>query len=390
MFRFTRPVAHSIILSNISLLFVIVLWNSATNSVFAQNKDKNPNIKVSPWNFSVQAASGFLMAHSGSLQPIVKSYTHSLMLEAGYKTSGQNAWHQFYHYPTLGFGYYYSTLGNDEVLGRAQAIYGYIDAPYYDEKAITLSYKFGFGLSYLSKRYDIQTNIYNPAIGSHINVYAHFGFDARFRFLKNRLIVNTGPGFSHMSNGKIQTPNLGLNIIDWHLGIRYALGTPNLTKSDTLPQRPRHKFIGIWSGGAKEFTEPNHGKYFASTTTLDYEYAVGHKISWGLGFDYFYDGVAHQELIEKSDNNPFWNSNRYGIHAAYSIYYGRVSYIIQLGSYIAPQYTDYGFVFTRIGLRAQISKHLLFNVSMKTHWARADIVEFGLGYYIEKSGIKQK
>jgi hypothetical protein len=64
--------------------------------------------------------------------------------------------------------------------------------------------------------------------------------------------------------------------------------------------------------------------------------------------------------------------------------YYRVGLIVQMGSYINPYYDGNGYLYHRIGIRAKVSQHLIANLSLKTHWAKADIVEFGLGYYFTR------
>ena len=363
----------------LSLSFILLLVQLSFSQKDSLKYSFSDNLYVSG-----QYGGGFLIAHRSSLEPLVNTYTHSFLLEIGKTSYGKKSWEQLYNYPTLGLGYYHGNLGNDDIFGTTNALYGFIEAPYFPEKKVAFGYKFGFGLAYLSEKFDIDKNIYNVAIGSHINFFIHFSFDGKLNLLQDRLFIKTGLGFSHMSNGKTQTPNLGLNILDWHLSMGYYLGQRIPHYSSNFPKPSKHLFMFIVAGGFKEFTEANLGKYFAGNTTIEYEYSVGNKINWGLGSDIFYDGVVHEELIQKNDTKASQHATRVGLHASYTIYYHKVGFIIQMGSYIAPYYTDDGYIYHRVGFRVKISKNLLANLTMKTHWGRADIVEFGLGYYFTK------
>lgn len=334
--------------------------------------------------FSAQYSSGFLVAHRGSLESLVNTYTSSFQIEVGKTTYGKKAWEQLYHYPNLGIGYYQGNLGNNEVFGNTKALYGFIEAPYFPEKKVSFGYKFGFGLAYLSKSFDIDENIYNIAIGSHVNFLIHFAFDIKLNLLEDKLFIKTGLGFKHMSNGKIQAPNLGLNIVDWHLTAGYYIGKRVQHISKALPIRDKHTFMGIIAGGPKEFTNPDLGKYFGGNATIEYEYSIQRKVSVGLGADIFYDGVIREEMLQKEDPKAGMHAVRAGIHATYVIYYHKIGFIVQMGSYIEPYSKDDGYLYHRVGFRAKITDHLLANVTMKTHWARASIVEVGLGYYFSK------
>lgn len=364
-------------------LVYFFVWISYFPFVSAQQDSLKYTFKDNLF-ISGQIGKGFLIAHRSSLAPLVKSYTTSFLLEIGKSTFGKKSWEQLYNYPTLGIGFYHGSLGNDDIFGHTNGLYGFIEAPYLPEKTLSFTYKFGFGLAYLDKKFDLENNTYNIAIGSHVNYLIHFSFDLKINLLQNKLFIKTGLGFKHMSNGKTQTPNLGLNIVDWHINAGYYLGERKSHIKSSIPTRNKQTFIAIIAGGLKEFTSPNLGKYFAGNTTLEYEYAVKNKISWGAGADIFYDGVVYEELSLKEDPKAATGSLRAGLHASYIIYYHKIGFIIQMGGYIAPYYKDDGYIYHRVGLRAKITEHLLANFTMKTHWGRADIVEFGLGYFISK------
>jgi len=364
----------------LALLFLIAFY---FQFAFGQHDSARYRFKDNLY-FSAQLGSGFLIAHRSSLAPLVNSYTQSLFVEIAKSSFGKKAWQQLYNYPSLGIGYYHGSLGNNDIFGHSNGIYGFIEAPYFPEKKVSFTYKFGFGLAYLSKKFDLYDNIYNVAIGSHINYLIVFSFDFKFNLLHNKLFIKTGLGFKHMSNGKTQTPNLGLNIADWHLTAGYYIGERNSHITKSIERRNKQTFMLIVAGGLKEFTTPNLGKYFAGNTTFEYEHAFKTKISFGTGLDIFYDGVVHKELNQKEDNNAFAHAIRYGLHGTYVIYYHKVGFVIQMGTYIAPNYKDDGYIYHRVGFRAKITEHLLANLTMKTHWGRADIVEFGLGYYVSK------
>ncbi len=361
----------------------LFFWTLLIPKIFAQ-EDSTRSFFTDNLSVSGQFGAGFLMAHRGSLESLVNSYTSSFFFDIGKTTFGKKAWEQLYNYPTLGIGYYHGSLGNKDIFGHSDGIYGFIESPYFQEKTISFTYKFGFGLAYLNKKYDLNDNIYNVAIGSHVNYLINFSFDLRLKLLQDKLFLKTGLGFKHMSNGKTQTPNLGLNIFDWHITAGYYIGNRKSKIKKHIHQRKKHTFIAVIAGGLKEFTVPDLGKYFAGNTTLEYEYSIRNKISGGVGADVFYDGVVDKELSLLDDSESRTHAVRFGLHATYVIYYHKIGFIVQFGSYLAPYYRDDGYIYHRVGFRTKITKHLLANITMKTHWGKADIVEFGLAYFLSK------
>lgn len=372
--------------SKIFLFFIFSFLLVFSSHTKAQKQDQTHHFSDNIF-ISGQYDKGFLLAHRGALNTLANAYTQSINLEIGTSTFGKQEWHKDYNYPSLGIGYFRGNLGNQEVFGMANALYGFYDSPFFKEQTFALNFKFAFGLAYLSKKFDINENIYNVAIGSNFNYYVQLSLDLKLNLLQHRLFVKTGPSLSHMSNGKTQTPNLGLNLVGWHISSGYYIGSRNKNiKKANIQNKNRQKniFIIVASGGFKEGLEPNLEKYFAGNLTFDYEYAFFKKCHFGLGLDYFYDGVIKQDLIQLKDNEADLHANRMGIHAAYSIHYNKISFIVQMGSYIAPFYTEYGLLYHRVGFRAKLTKHLLANLSMKTFWGKAEIVEFGFGYYFMK------
>jgi len=350
-------------------------------SVWAQ---KSTSSKTDDFFFSLQYSKGITAAHRPSLSYLIKDYPVLFNFEIGRSMNGKKSWHQIFNYPYLGLGYAHFTLGNNEIFGLANAWYGFIDVPYYPEKKLNLDYKIGLGISYISNCFNVKNNIFNFAIGSHLNVYFNLAFDLKYNLLNKRLILATGFGITHVSNGKIQSPNLGLNILDFHLSTRYFFGKRREKIQSKYTYLKKHSFMIIGAGGAKEYSKPNMGKFFAGNLTFEYEYRNSNKVSWGIGSDIFYDGVLEDEFKWKNDNNPFLHANRAGLHLTYGFHYHKVDFIIQMGSYLFPYSTDDGYFYHRVGFRVLLSKHLIANLTMKTHWARADIVEFGIGYYWEK------
>jgi len=330
---------------------------------------------------SVTYGNGILMAHRASLKALINDYTYYTTIEIGTATYGKRPWESLFKYPMLGVGIYRGANGNNNLFGHTTALYGFVSSPYHNEKQVSFGYKFGGGMAYVEKPFDIDQNIYNIVIGSHLNVYIHLAFDLKLKLFNDKVFINTGLGFTHQSNGKIQTPNLGFNILDLHFTAAYFLGKQSKKIYKAFPQRKKHTFVGVITGGAKEYNEPNLGKFFAGSIILDYEYSVMKKSSWGAGLDFFYDGIIHDKYKTEQNSRALMHAGRFGAHLGYVFNYNKVGFIVQLGSYINPYYNDISILYSRIGIRAKVSKHLIANITMKTHYAKADIVEFGLAYY---------
>jgi hypothetical protein len=73
-----------------------------------------------------------------------------------------------------------------------------------------------WGVSYLNKKFDINTDPKDIAIGSHLNTFVQWKVLWHLK-LSNKLRLEPGLSFAHASNGRSQVPNLGLNVVSLNL-----------------------------------------------------------------------------------------------------------------------------------------------------------------------------
>jgi hypothetical protein len=57
-----------------------------------------------------------------------------------------------------------------------------------------------------------------------------------------------------------------------------------------------------------------------------------------------------------------------------------MNFILGMGVYLRDVYNPDGRLYHRIGMRYHATKHWSANLVLKSHWAKADYVEYGIGY----------
>jgi hypothetical protein len=327
---------------------------------------------------------GFVLPHSSSIAYFVNEHVTGFQLNIGLMTNGVKQWQQFYNYPRMGFGFYHSGLGNDEVYGKVNALYFYFDRMFINNKRhINFGNRISFGLGYINKRFDLENNYYDVAIGSKLNVYINYSLEGTIRIVP-KLQMKLGLGFSHMSNGRFFEPNKGLNLITSLVGIQYAFSDPLqylLPKQQDNFTDKKNQVIVMGAWGQKQISRRFHDRY--SVEALSGEYA--HKISrtsWlGLSLNTYYDPSIKKELAMDSVKSSTSDLIRVSINLSYELSMGKVSYILQPGWYLKNSYTTPGIWSNRIGIRYKINEHLLAGITIKAHWlAIADFIEWGIGY----------
>ena len=149
-------------------ILIIIFFIALYPNVLGQ-KGEEPN-----YFFETNYQYGFVWQHRPSIESILGGNINVLQLNIGKETYGQTYWDQLYRYPDWGAGFYCANLGNNEEMGVANAIYGYINIPLVLRKKFEVRYNISGGLAYLTKG--------NVAIGTHLNLY----FDDRLYYSQKR------------------------------------------------------------------------------------------------------------------------------------------------------------------------------------------------------------
>jgi len=359
--------------------FILGLFTALSFGVFSQEDNRQKlNFIVEP-----RFHYGLVIPFYDAIKYLVHDHARGFELLLVFPTYGKDYWEKLYRYPKAGAGYSCWDLGNKKVFGTAHALYGFFSAPVIElNRKLSMNYHISFGASYLTKTFDIDDNYLNRAIGSHGNVYFRIGIDARYQIFQ-RAEIMIESGFSHFSSGKFKSPNYGLNALTGSLGINYLVGDPAREKlqPEIPPLINRIQHSVVYSAGIKVFDNLIGYRYFISSLSYNLDWFWKHKRRLGIGADLFYDAsIAEAMAVDGVNNQNEANFIRFGIHGSYSLQYRKISMKIQLGHYLYSKYTDLSLIYSRLALQYLLTHHLLLNVSLKSHMAKADFIEWGIGY----------
>lgn len=325
---------------------------------------------------------GFIMPHHKSIEYMLEDHIRTFDLKASFPTYGNKYWNELYRYPYYGLGYYRSNLGNDEVYGKVNALYSYVKVPLLgsSEKA-NLSWQIAFGASYINNQFDIDENPQNLAIGSNLNIYVDLSLQSRIPLSKQFSLMNS-VRFTHVSNGKVKSPNKGLNVISGSVGVYYQL----TEKPDRIVAEPpvmdiKNEYTILYAGGIKSKTRYESGYFYASSLIFDYNRLYSLKGRWVFGADIFFD-ETNSQYSDQTGKAGILNSDLYqvGLHIGHDLVMGKLSLVINVGGYVyAPVPVD-APVYSRIGLRYRVKDKFIINYTLKSHWAMASYLEWGIGY----------
>lgn len=359
------------------LIFLIIIFSN-TFSCFSQLF----NSEIPGLGLEIDYGYGLVMPHHKSIEYFIEDHIQTLDIKINNASYGKKYWNQLFRYPAYGIGFYRANLGNDDVYGFVNALYSYVKVPVLgnSEKA-NLNWQFGFGASYLTKHFDIEENPQNLAIGSNLNIYVDLSLQANIP-LSEKFILTNNIRFTHFSNGKVKSPNKGLNVISGSVGLLYQFKNQPEKIVLELPEiENKNEYSVIYAGGIKTKSRYEAGYYYASSLILDYYNNYSHKGRWGFGTDLFYDETKRQ-FSDKNQKPNLVNSDLYqvGLHAGHEMVMGNFALIFYVGGYIYAPVEEEAPIYSRTGLRYRFSDKFIANLTLKSHWAIASYIEWGIGY----------
>lgn len=363
-------------LKRIFILFIVISSSYLANSQETKSLIKGLHIET---NYGY----GFVMPHHKSIEYFLEDHIQTFDITISKATFGNKYWNQLYRYPYYGIGFYRSNLGNKDVFGNANALYMFLKGPFWgSSNKINIGYQMSFGASYLTERFDIDKNYENLAIGSHINVFIGLSIQSSIP-LSERLAITNSARITHFSNGGVKQPNKGLNIFTGTIGLIYQLSssTPERVIKELPKIDDKNEYSIVYAVGIKRISRYESDKQFASSLAIDFNRNYSTKGRWCIGLDLFFD-QSNKEYSTNLDKVDALNSDLYqiGVHAGHDLVMGKFSIVMNLGGYIYAPVETLAPIYTRTGLRYRINNKIITNITLKSHWAKASFIEWGVGY----------
>lgn len=324
----------------------------------------------------VRAKGGFLAAHSSIMGHLAKQHAKSLEVSYMFQSKGRKEWQKAYNYPIFGVTAFASTAGNRDVIGNFYGLFAFMNLPLIKHEIYSLSAKIGAGLAYNSKVYDSESNIFQVAISTHINARITMGLENRFTFGNNSIVV--GIDATHFSNSAVKVPNLGLNLPFLSLGYAYRIKE----NKDTIT--PISKPVKYWQFGAvgivsvKEVFPTGGKKYPVYGLNLVARRFFNHK----TGMEFSVDFISKQAILKYHEDVPKTQAEilQIGAFVGFILPFDHLHLITGMGIYLKDKYQPEDFLYHRVGMRYVFDNGININLVLKSHWARADYTEFGIGY----------
>ncbi len=310
-----------------------------------------------------------------------------MRLDYAAKLQGR-AYHERLGNPLSGLSLTFIDHG-DPSTGRSYALSTFLQPTIISGKRHALSGRMSVGAAYIEKPFDEARNPLQFAIGSHLNFFVetHLVYEAK---LSERWGM-------HLQGGILPEQCRLDNILYKHPYRKcrdtYQLsseGKPALAflNQGTVETKTWQHFLDV-SIGMKTVNRLGDSLYRAigASYNAQYRYGILSSVLIGLDVDYNEGYIAERAYlnIQRGEGNevPF-KEVRWAMLLGHEFHLNRVSLVMQMGRYIVLPFNAHSRYFQRYGLRYYPSDKLYVSATLRTHAAKADYMEWSIGYSLFK------
>ncbi|HLA56483.1 MAG TPA: acyloxyacyl hydrolase [Flavobacterium sp.] len=329
---------------------------------------------------------GNVLPHSPDLYHLISGHPTGVMLSFSKQTHGNQEWERAYNFPDYGLFFLYQDFKN-QYLGECYAM-GLHYNFYFLQRS--LQFKISEGLAMATNPHDNETNFKNGAFGSQFLANSNFALSYRKQDLIDKFGIQAGFIFTHFSNGRIKSPNSGINTYDIYLGVNYNFDDRHQEyKTDTVA-RPKFtepiKYNFVLRSGVNESPIIGSGQKPFYHIGFYADKRISRKSALQLGTELFltesfkgfidYTSEAYPEQ-HVSANTDY---KRIGVFIGHELFINKLSLEVQLGYYVYQPFKYDIPVYDRVGAKYYIwDKKIFTGLAVKTHGFLAEAMEFSIG-----------
>ncbi|PQB03648.1 acyloxyacyl hydrolase [Aureitalea marina] len=328
---------------------------------------------------------GSILRHNKDIAHLIQGHPTGLVLSYNRKTFGARRWERTYGYPDWGLSFVYQNSGYS-VLGENYGLYAHANF-YFLKRHLML--RIGQGIAYASNPFDLNDNFKNNAYGSDLLSSTYVLLNFKWEDLFSGFGVQAGFHFLHYSNGNFRAPNSSTNALTFNLGINYQLNRspkPEYQgRENDTAVKDKIRFNFLVRAGVNESDYLNLGRQPFLVLSAFADKRLSYTSSLLFGAEVFFSKFLEKEIeylvASQLDRDLTGDEDyrRVGMFVGHDLHFDRLSVLAQLGYYVYYPYDFEGRTYIRAGLRYFFLPKLFGVVSMKSHGAKVEGVEFGVG-----------
>lgn len=350
--------------------------------VFCFSQD---NIELKKYTLDVSQFYGSVVLHNPDISHLITNHPGGLILGFNRKTYGSQEWEQLYNYPDYGASFVYQEM-NNETLGRNFGLYAHYNFYFFKRN---MQFRVGQGVAYTTNPYDKETNFRNNAYGSDFMSSTYLMLNYHKENIFKGLGFKAGISLIHYSNANFRAPNTSTNTFAFNAGLIYDLDGGEeivyIPKSEKKKVTEPVRYNFALRGGLNESDVVDLGQYGFFILSAYADKRLGRVSAIQLGTDVFFSNFLKElirfQSIAFPENNVSADDDfkRVGLFLGHELFINRTSVVTQLGYYVYYPFDFEGRVYNRIGLKRYFGDKIFGAITLKSHGAKAEAVEFGIG-----------
>ena len=344
--------------------------------------------KVTTNYVDFQIFRGNIYKHRNDISHLISGHPDGFLLSYNWKTNGSKEWHQVYNYPDYGISYHYVDFKN-QYLGVNHAIGVHYNFYFFNRN---LMFRISQGIGITSNPYDKETNNKNNAFGTKIMDNAYLLLQYNKENIIDRIGLQAGFMLTHFSNGRIKSPNSGINTVAFNIGLNYRFKENQEIIVDSLPLsasfKERVKYNIAFRTGVSEGPVPHLGQRQFYHVGLYVDKRIGRKSALQFGTDIFFSRYLEDYIKfvsvafpkeHKSYTDPNTDYKRIGLFVGHELFINKLSIETQFGYYVYKPFNYESDSYQRVGMKYYLSQKVFTGIGLKTHGGRAEALEATLG-----------
>lgn len=330
---------------------------------------------------------GNIALHNNDILHLINGHPEGYILSWNKKTYGFNDWEQRYNYPDYGVSFAYQNLKND-VLGDVSSLYAHYNF-YFLRRNIML--RIGQGLAFTTNPYHKEDNFRNIAFGSKLMSSTYVMLNYKKERIIDRFGLQAGFSLIHYSNANVKAPNTSINSVTFNLGVTYNLDDEEPEFVTVLSNTNKEKFTQpvkyniAFRSGINESDIVGSGQFPFYIVSAYADKRISQKNALQFGTDVFFSKFLKELIYYKSVAFPEEqiagdeDYKRIGVFVGHELFINKTSLISQLGYYVYYPFDFEGRTYFRVGLKRYFNDKWFGALTLKSHGAKAEAVEFGIG-----------
>lgn len=345
----------------------------------------NGQEEKNPFSIDVNYFYGTILEHNSDISSLITGHPSGLILSYNRKTYGKEAWESRFNYPDYGASFIFQDLKN-EFMGKNYGVYGHYNFYFFKRNLV---FRIGQGLAYTTNPYDKKENYRNTAFGTRLLSSTYMMLNYKKEQIFKGFGLQAGISLIHYSNANVKAPNSSINSFAFNIGVNYVIDDNQesmfIASTEDKKFTEKIKYNLAFRSGVNESDVNNSGQFAFYVVSAYADKRINRKSAIQVGTDVFFSNFLKTQIKYKSVAFPEDNVSgdedykRVGVFVGHELFISKTSLITQLGYYVYYPFDFEGRVYNRVGLKRYFNNKIYGALTLKSHGAKAEGVEFGIG-----------